>query len=458
MIRSQRLALALPADVFDPSFAGLALLGGLAAQGWLVQHFRCRARPFGTPALEQLTGLPGRHLDDWLMPGPVDREVFVRGSRGADLAVVEGTLQETWPGCDLRRCDRPGHLEPLRSRLDLPTIAVIPASRLDGFHLRCLPPVVDGIILDGVIDPREAESLARLVEMLARRPVVAAIEEAPGLREAVAGWPSDRPLPDWLIAGIAEVGCRHLRPDLLRALSESRPPLHVPDRPGGDQVSAPFRVAYAQDEAFGGYYPDTLELLESCGAKLAEFSPLRSEGIPEGSDLVLIGCGSPDLFADELAANVSLLGSLRAHVCRGRRLYAEGGGMAYLGRRMVLGDGRVVPGAGVLPLEARLRDRPRDPSPVRRFLSSDCWLGLEGTELRGYRCGAWSLSPTAEAEFEPCSSRSGTLTSQADVFFHHHAIGSLVHLHLGALPEFVTAFTRPHRPSLRLPGRSRQTS
>jgi cobyrinic acid a,c-diamide synthase len=37
------------------------------------------------------------------------------------------------------------------------------------------------------------------------------------------------------------------------------------------------------------------------------------------------------------------------------------------------------------------------------------------------------------------------------MFHHHHAVGSLIHLHLGAFPEVVTAFAGPHRPSLTLP-------
>ena len=43
------------------------------------------------------------------------------------------------------------------------------------------------------------------------------------------------------------------------------------------------------------------------------------------------------------------------------------------------------------------------------------------------------------------------LSAEGDWYFHHHAVGSLLHLHLGALPEVVDAFACPHPPSLRRP-------
>ena len=121
-------------------------------------------------------------------------------------------------------------------------------------------------------------------------------------------------------------------------------------------------MAYAQDEAFGRYFPDTLEALEALGADLVEFSPLRDERLPEGVDLVMIGCGYPDHDTDLLVSNVSMIASLREHVCRGRRIYSEGGGTAYLGRRMVI-DGQRFQGAGILPFEAELLPDPKPPVP-----------------------------------------------------------------------------------------------
>ena len=133
-------------------------------------------------------------------------------------------------------------------------------------------------------------------------------------------------------------------------------------------------MAYAQDEAFGGYFPDTIEALEALGADLVEFSPLRDEALPDGVDLVMIGCGLPDHHADELAANHSMIAALGEHVCLGRRIYSEGGGTAYLGRRMIIG-GRCYRGAGILPFDAELIPDPPPPIPVARRLLHDSLAG-----------------------------------------------------------------------------------
>ena len=141
------------------------------------------------------------------------------------------------------------------------------------------------------------------------------------------------------------------------------------------------------DEAFGAYFPDTLESLESLGAELREFSPLRSESLPEDVDLVMIGCGFPDCHAQDLAANVSLIAALRSFVCQGGRLYAESGGTAYLSRTMVI-DGMVV------PVQGFFRSRPNGSAcPPFRARSSALWTGRAGSGR-----AAWWCAATAQAD------------------------------------------------------------
>ena len=87
-----RLALATAATGPEPSIASLGWLAGLTERRWRVQHFRARACPTVTEVVGQVTGLPGRHLDSWLMPEEVCRRLFTEGARSADFALVEGTL------------------------------------------------------------------------------------------------------------------------------------------------------------------------------------------------------------------------------------------------------------------------------------------------------------------------------------------------------------------------------
>src|SRR5690606_27303091 len=114
------------------------------------------------------------------------------------------------------------------------------------------------------------------------------------------------------------------------------------------------RVAVAYDDAFHCYFPDTLDLLELSGATVVNFSPLRDECLPPDTDIVYFGCGHPERFAADLAANCCMQSALRTHVCSGRRVYAEGGGLAYLCRYIKDHGGKCLPMAGILPAAARL--------------------------------------------------------------------------------------------------------
>lgn len=438
MVSLPRLALVTASTGTDPSPACLALLAGLTADGWRVQHFVSRARPVSQRAVDWATGLPGRHLDDWLMPAPICREVFARGARRTDLAVVEGTLDRTEPAQDRSPYDHPGHVGPLADALGLPLVAVVDCRGGADFHLPRLPDEIDAVLLDGLPDGASFEPMRQMVSWFLKRPVIGAVEELPGARAEIQSARPEGPPPKAAIDALAASFLRFVDKAALAGLATSRPFPEPRERLPLVGRGRGFRVAYAQDEAFGGYYPDTLELLETLGAELLEFSPLCSETLPEDVNLVMIGCGYADQYADALARNHCLITTLRNHVCRGLRIYSEGGGTAYLGRSLIL-DGRRVPGANILPFEAELRTNPIGPTPVERTLCVESWLGPPGTTVRGYRSGRWRLRPTPEPC--DCPSRFGPLTGSGDMYYRKHAVGSLIHLQLAALPQVVAAFT-----------------
>jgi cobyrinic acid a,c-diamide synthase len=451
-----RLALATSAEEGEPSVACLSMLAGLTQRRLRVQHFRTRACPTATEAVGQVTGLPGRHLDAWLMPPEVCRELFTRASRSAELSLVEGTLDEPKSSVSYTSCDFPGDLRPIVQALDLPVVAVVKcrAGVSESLHLPRLPEGIDAVLLDELTDRAALPGLKRLFGLGARLPVIGAIELAPLARAALEKAPRDRMLPEELISALAEAFWKHADLEAINGLARSRPFSSGGEvgNPGRGRRRRRFRVGYAQDEAFGRYFPDTMEALEALGAELLEFSPVRDERLPDGVDLVMIGCGMPDPHADQLASNVSMMAALRQHVCHGQRIYCEGGGAAYLGQSMII-SGRRVQGAGIFPFDAELLSDPLPPAPVTRTLLYDTWLGARGTTVRGYKSGRWRLVPGTE-RFE-CPECVGPLSAEGDWYFHHHAVGSLLHLHLGALPEVVDAFACPHPPSLKRPSRHR---
>jgi cobyrinic acid a,c-diamide synthase len=453
MIELPRLALATPPAASDPALATLALLAGLTERRWRVQHFRTRACPTATEAVGQVTGLPGRHLDAWLMPPAVCQALFVRAAQSTELAVVEGTLDEPVAERPGFCCDRPGALKPIAEILNLPVVVVVSCRHSEGelVHLPRLPDDVDAVLLDGLADASALPRLKRLYQFAAKVPVIAAIEDLPHARAALEMLPRNGRLPDDLIAELARAFRKHADLDAIYELARRRP------LPEAERLSClnqrarcrcGIRVAYANDEAFGRYFPDTIDALDALGVDLVEFSPLRDERLPQGADLVMVGCGFPDQHAEQLASNVSMIAALRKHVCRGRRIYSEGGGTVYLGQGMTI-DGRRVPGVGIFPFEAELLNDPPAPTPVSRRLLHDSWIGPAGTLVRGYRSGRWRLISGADSL--GCPGKHGLLSAEGDWFYHHHAVGSLLHLHLGALPEVVDAFIGPHSPSLHRP-------
>jgi cobyrinic acid a,c-diamide synthase len=199
------------------------------------------------------------------------------------------------------------------------------------------------------------------------------------------------------------------------------------------------RVAVAYDDAFGGYFPDTLDQLELRGAAIADFSPLADERLPPETDVVYLGCGHPERFAAQLSKNDCLMLALKSHLCSGRRIYAECGGLAYLCREIEMPGGDRWPMVGALPATAHFDPTPSRPTPTEVRLASDTWLGSAGQCWRGYLNPRWSLRPAHQ--LEACGDRGAG--RELDVVKRHQAVGSRVYLNFASKNELLESFFVP---------------
>src|ERR1700757_909537 len=154
--------------------------------------------------------------------------------------------------------------------------------------------------------------------------------------------------------------------------------------PSAANVVRRVTIGVARDAAFCFYYRDNLMLLERAGAKLVEFSPLSDSKLPVEAAALYFGGGYPELYAAQLSANTSLANEVREFAASGRPVYAECGGMMYLGERLRTLDGLSHSMAGLLPLEIEMTDSLVRFGYVEIELLQDCLLGAGGTVLRGH--------------------------------------------------------------------------
>ena len=414
-----------------------ALIESLRQTGVQVQSFCSRASCPGCEGVAQVSGLLPRHLDSWLMSPQRCREIFTRGARGADLALVEGRFDGAIGAEPVG-----GRLETLCRWLNLPRIAVVDAAQIDRRGLPERPRRVDGLFLDRVADSRHWARLATDLEALWAVPVLGALERLPRLRSRLETVPPGQRPPRRICEELGGHFLRYWKPRRLWQLAVGRRFPNGAEGPASpDLATAKLTVAVAYDEAFGGYFQDTLDQLELLGASLVDFSPLRDEGLPPGVDLVYLGCGQLEPYAAALAENHCMKAAIRSHLAAGRRIYGEGAGAAYLCQHLETLDGQRRRMVGILPAAARRKRPPAPVAPVEVTLSRPNWLGRPASRLRGYRNAHWEIEPSC-----PLTSLVQEPSNRYDLVGSFRAIGSMLHLDFAARPALVRRFFYPLAP------------
>lgn len=432
MLYPPRIALAGLTPEHDRLPLIWALLSHLTDNGMSVQAFSSRSDPCRSAGTAVATAREQRHLDSWVMSKSVCQELFCRGSAGADLAVIEGCMSTSEPG---------GRLATLCDWLDVRPIAVVDARRFGDCRFGAVPAGIAGVLLDNVRDSRHALELGITLRAVWNTPVVGWMTECACVRQALQRLPSGQAPPHELCQAMQrQLSLR--RPEFLKRV---RPGVKT-DGGGEDCLQAALsaaatvspqrrlQVALAFDEALDCYFPDTLDALEVGGARVRTFSPLRSACLPPDTDLVYLGCGLVEPHLETLASNHCLHQSLREHVQRGGRIYAEGGGTTLLCEQVVTASRQPFAMAGVLPARAVAEEPARGPQPVQLNFRRDCWLGPVGERLRGYRHGGWRLESSG-----PLENIAGS-----DLVGREQVVASRVHLHFVAQPALLARFFHPH--------------
>lgn len=134
-------------------------------------------------------------------------------------------------------------------------------------------------------------------------------------------------------------------------------PIASPRRWLPKKVSNSFKIAIARDEAFQFIYQDTLDCLAHQGFDISFFSPLHDKHLPANIDCYYFPGGYPELHANKLSKNHSLLKEIKSAGKEGKPVIGECGGLMYLGKSLIDSTGKRFPMTGLFNYSTSFKKR-----------------------------------------------------------------------------------------------------
>jgi cobyrinic acid a,c-diamide synthase len=473
----------------------VGLARGLARRGLRVQTFKVGPDFLDPTYLTLASGRTCYNLDGWMTSREYIEQRFARATADADIALVEGAMG-MFDGASPQTLE--GSTAEIALWLDAPVILIVDAhgaARSLAATVKGFSQFEAGINVAGVIANRGGSERHRawLSESLSAAATAPLVGMLPGgslptlpsrhlglitADEAILPTAVLDQLADvcerhvdvlkivelascqrvasgqWPVAGESQISnlksqISNLRSQISNLKSQITSPQPLAPRPSSNTQSlipnpSKIRLGIARDAAFHFYYPDNLESLERAGAKLVPFSPISDARLPEDLDGLYFGGGYPEMYADRLADNVAMLDDVRRFADSGRAIYAECGGLMYLGRSLTALDGASHLLAGVLPIATKMLEKLRSLSYAEVVLTEKSLWGPRGATLRGHEFHYSELTnhfpiDSGWQEVYDVRRRFGD-RNKSEGFQKGRILASYIHLHFASHPEAVEHF------------------
>ncbi len=358
-LEKPRILVAGVASDVGKTTVATGLMACFRKKGLRVQGFKV-GPDFLDPTYHSLvTQRASRNLDTWLMGEQGVLETFAHSTKDADIAVIEGVMG-LFDGSSAKS-DEQSSAEIARL-LNTPVLLVLDVYALGrsaaalvagcvhmGKGLR-----ISGVILNRVGSQKHAQLCKDAIEHETKVPVLGWLpnNEQISLPSRHLGLFAADSSMDNKLKAIQQSVEKNVEIERVLAIAKDAPPLEIQEQKSlqnGKEV----KIGIAMDESFFFYYEDNFDILRALGAKLLFFSPCNDSALPE-VDALLIGGGYPEINAQKLEENVSMRNAILKFIEQGGLVYAECGGLMYLGRTTSSTEGRVHYMVGALELDTRL--------------------------------------------------------------------------------------------------------
>lgn len=446
---------AAPSSGSGKTVVALGIMEALRRRGLCVQPFKAGPDYIDPGHHAALLKRPSYNLDTWMMGPDAVAKTFRAKAEGADVSVVEGVMG-LFDGRDGR--SEEGSTAHLAKLLSLPVLLVVnaeKAARSVGAVVKGFEEYDPGVDLKWVVFNRVASErhYGMLKDSIPKGSKVRSLGYIPrdislSMPERHLGLVTSSSIGrgKWLsfVEKAASVVEKYLDLDmLLKGALIPRsvfPAVSVEDK--AVKVGNGPLIAVALDRAFCFYYEENLDMLRSFGARIIPFSPIKDKKLPEGAQGIYIGGGYPEMFASALDRNASMRADIKRAALSGLPIYAECGGLMYLGKSIEDLKGGRWAGAGVFPWSTRMRDKRAALGYREISVKRGCALFKRGGVLRGHEFHYSEISAPPERikrAFKVTRS-DGSVIEEG--YSYKNTLASYIHIHFASNPAFAKGFVK----------------
>jgi cobyrinic acid a,c-diamide synthase len=399
--------------------------------------------------LSKAAGRPCRNLDTFLCPPAIVKQSYIEHSKNCDICVVEGN-RGLYDGIDTEGSTSTAELAKL---LDLPVLLVLDCTKatrtMAALVLGCMrfdPDIrIIGAILNRVAGKRHEQKVRVNIEKFCKIPVFGSVPklDAEDFPERHMGLVTSE---EHAFSGKAiQTALQIVKDNIdLKGLYD----VLIPEKPSfvstvetqtiENPYSGPERVTIGviRDSAFQFYYPDNIDALRKLGAKIVFISPLKETSIPD-VDAIYMGGGFPETHAPELARNQGFRDSLKRVSEKGLPIYAECGGLIFLGQSIRLED-QIYPMSGIFPIRFGLCKTPQGHGYTQVEVVNENPFFRAGEILKGHEFRYSSILTIHYTDNEMAfrMQRGKGIIDKKDGFFKQNTFGTYTHIHALGSPSW----------------------
>ncbi|MBF0565998.1 MAG: cobyrinate a,c-diamide synthase [Nitrospirae bacterium] len=353
------------------------------------------------------------NLDTFIMPQERLLTSLATNSVGADLLLIEGN-RGLFDGVDSRGTFSTAALAKLTNSPVILVVDCVKATTTIGVIVKGVAEFdralgVKAVVLNQIANSRHAGVIKEAIENYTSLSVLGALKRSniPILPERHMGLVShdEYGTVERSLESTGALVSQNVDTGRILEIARTAPPLDldIPDflpcpnysNPQMTQINAdkiqdplpcpalrPLRIGLVRDNAFQFYYPENIDALVASGAEIVGISALADMALPP-IDALYIGGGFPETQAIKLSGNVEFRRSLKNAVEEGLPVYAECGGLMFLGRNIIYNN-KMFPMADIFPMDFVMEDKPEAHGYTIVEVCDDNPFYEKGVKLRGH--------------------------------------------------------------------------